>query len=339
LTDAAEAAAKADAVLEVAGPLATSDPATVRWLLCGRGVPVDAASPSSPYTVVVDDGRRQVWFQDNETSRVIAEERWDELGYEPVPYPWHASPPRASGAEKLVVPLRMRLGEEERDRYRAAGRDCAAALVEVLAGLTPTVTENDVAAEILARLSRRGFFVPVVLVAGERRQRLHRHPLPTHAPLGSHALLAVTAERVGLHVSMTRIASFGQPSSRLVRLVAASAEVDAAMLGASRPGVPAGQILAAAAGAYERLGFPEEWQRHHQGGITGYRGREVFAVPGELTPLPDSCAVAWNPSITGGAKSEDTALVGENGVEILTRTPDLPELEIGGFVRPTVAIL
>ncbi len=35
---------------------------------------------------------------------------------------------------------------------------------------------------------------------------MHRHPLPTEAPLGRHAL---TAERAGLHVSMTRIVSFG----------------------------------------------------------------------------------------------------------------------------------
>jgi Xaa-Pro aminopeptidase len=121
--------------------------------------------------------------------------------------------------------------------------------------------------------------------------------------------------------------------------VRAAAQVDAAMLAVSRPGTTTGAVLAAAAKAYQGVGFPEEWRGHHQGGITGYRGREVFAVPGERTALPDSCAVAWNPSIVGGAKSEDTVLVTEGGLEVVTRTPELPELEVGGLVRPAVTVL
>jgi hypothetical protein len=62
----------------------------------------------------------------------------------------------------------------------------------------------------------------------------------------------------------------------------------------------------------------------------------VFAVPGDDTPFPASCAVAWNPSITGGAKSEDTALVTDHSVEIITRTPELPEIEIDGLARPAI---
>jgi Xaa-Pro aminopeptidase len=153
--------------------------------------------------------------------------------------------------------------------------------------------------------------------------------MPTGAPLGAHALLAITAEREGLHVSLTRIVSFGLPPAELRRLVEASAEVDAAMLAASKPGVTTGQVFEVAAQEYEAQGFPDEWRRHHQGGIAGYRGREVFAVPGETTPLPDGCAVAWNPSITGGGKSEDTALVTSAGVEVITRTPELGELVNG----------
>jgi len=62
-------------------------------------------------------------------------------------------------------------------------------------------------------------------------------------------------------------------------------------------------------------------------------------VPGDVTPLPASCAVAWNPSITGGAKSEDTALVTHDGIEVLTRTPDLPEIEVDGLARPAIVVV
>jgi antitoxin VapB len=178
-----------------------------------------------------------------------------------------------------------------------------------------------------------------VLVAGDGRQRVHRHPLPTEAALGRHALLAITAEREGLHVSLTRLVSFGTPPDELRSLVQATAEIDAAMLAASVPGAATGDVLGVAATAYEAHGFPDEWRYHHQGGLTGYRGREVFAVPGEPTPLPSSCAVAWNPSITGGAKSEDTALVSDDGVEIVTRTEDLGEIDTDGLPRPGIVEL
>ena len=334
----AEAKAKREAAFEAAGPFATNDPATVRWLLCGRGRPVDVTSPS-PYTVVVDEGGGRVYYQDIERSRVEAEERWDELGYEPVPYPWYEAPPvELRDVEAALAPLRRTLSADETDRYRAAGADAAEAMVETLGLLAPVLSELEASAELARAARRRGFVPAVDLVGGEQRQPLHRHPLPTEAPLGRHALLAITAEREGLHVSLTRLVSFGEPPPELVELVRAAAEVDAAMLRASRPGTTTGEVLEVAAEVYAGRGFPDEWRRHHQGGITGYRGREVFAVPGEPTPLPDSCAVAWNPSIAGGAKSEDTALVSPAGVEVITRTPELPELEVDGLPRPAILV-
>lgn len=82
-----EAEAKRQAAREEAGPFVTNDPADVRWLLCGRGRPVSAGS--APYTVEVTEDPVRVWYQDIERSRVDAEERWDELGYEAAPYPWY----------------------------------------------------------------------------------------------------------------------------------------------------------------------------------------------------------------------------------------------------------
>ncbi len=165
---------------------------------------------------------------------------------------------------------------------------------------------------------------------------MHRHPLPTGARLGAFCLLAATAERDGLYVSLTRIAAFGTPPRALEERVRAAAEVDAALLAASRPGRTLGELFDVLASTYAAEGFPEEWRLHHQGGLTGYRGREVFATPGDPTRLPDACAVAWNPSVTGGGKSEDTALVTADGAEVVSATPELPLLDSG---RPGVARL
>jgi Xaa-Pro dipeptidase len=331
-----EAECKRRAALDAVGPFATQNPADVRWLLCGRGRPVSAGS--SPYTVVLDENRAQVVCQDIESSRVAAEERWEELGYEAAPHPWFEPTPNLA-TDCCLDELRLALGPEELDRYRAAGSDAVDAFLEALDVLRPELSELSAAGELARPLVARGFTTPVVLVGGERRAPIHRHPLPTREPLGRFALLAVTAEREGLYVSLTRVVSFGPPPE-LERVVRAAAEVDAAVLTASRPGATLGELFGVLARAYEAQGFPEEWRRHHQGGLTGYRGREVFAVPGDPTRLPEACAVAWNPSVTGGGKSEDTALVTSAGVEVLTRTPSLPELETeAGLPRPAIVEL
>ncbi len=324
------------AVDAAGGRLVTWQPADVRWLLCGRGRPISA--PSSPYVVVLDEGRAQVWYQDIERSRIEAEERWDELGYEPVAYPWF-EPHGLEQTPPVLDALRLELGDEERERYRAAGAAAAAAMTAAIGNVRPDASELAVAGDLAGRLHREGFTTPVVLVGGEQRQPLHRHPLPTDAPIGRHALLAVTAERAGLHVSLTRVVCFADVPDELADRSRAVAEIDARMLLASRPGSTLGDVVAVAQGAYEEHGFPGEWRRHHQGGLTGYSGREVFGVPDEPTRIPPSAAVAWNPSITGGAKSEDTALVTADGPEVVTRTPDLAEIEVEGLHRPGITLV
>ena len=348
----AEAPEKRDAVLEAASRAGSSgliatEPSTVRWLLCGRGRPV--VSSTATYLVVVGGDDAVVLAPDNEGPRVAAEERFEELGYRVELFPWHEGPEAILGklapdfaAETdlggAIPALRRSLRPQETERYRTAARDTADALEEALRRVQPEATELDVAADIAAACVRRGLVAPVNLVGGEGRQETFRHPIPTDARIGRHALLAVTAERHGLFTSLTRIVSFGAPPSELARAVRVAAEVDAAMLAASRPGTGVDEVLRIAAAGYERHGFPNEWHQHHQGGIAGYAGREVIATPNDSTPLSERCAVTWNPSVKGGGESEDTALVGPDGIEILTRTPDLPEVEAGGMVRAGILV-
>ena len=332
-----EAESKRLTALEAAGPFTTNFLPDVRWLLCGRGRPVAAGAPM--YTVALAQGRAEVSFQDIEARRVADEERFEELGYTPVTVPWHA-PPRLAPQIPQLAELRRSLTREELDRYRTAGSDVAGAFVDILDGLRPQRLEHDVAGELAGRLATLGFTTPVVLVGGEQRAAFYRHPLPTDGPLGRVALLAVTAEREGLHTSMTRVVSFGTPSGRLLAAMRIAAEVDGAVLAASRPGRTLGELFAVLQHAYARAGAPDEWHDHHQGGIAGYLGREVFATPGDPTELPPACAVAWNPSAAGGGKSEDTALVTADGVEIVTRTPELGEVQTeSGIARAAVVVL
>ena len=102
-----------------------------------------------------------------------------------------------------------------------------------------------------------------------------------------------------------------------------------------------GEVVALALDQYALEGFPREWELHHQGGLTGYAGREIFGDPDSEHRLQRNQALTWNPSITG-AKSEDTILLTDGGAEILTRTGSWPELEVdlpaGTLRRPAILL-
>ena len=95
------------------------------------------------------------------------------------------------------------------------------------------------------------------------------------------------------------------------------------MIAATRPGRTIGAVFAVGEKAYAEAGFPDEWRHHHQGGSTGYVGREVRATPGNSTEILPNQPFAWNPSIAG-TKSEDTILVKPGDNSILSFTGNWP---------------
>jgi hypothetical protein len=148
----------------------------------------------------------------------------------------------------------------------------------------------------------------------------HRHPLPTAAPVGRLVMLVACARGGGLIANLTRFVSFGQPVDGYDRLLA----VEAAFLGATVPGARVGDVYAAGAAAYGARGFaPDEAERHHQGGPTGYETRDHLATAACDEVVEAWQAFAWNPSVPG-AKVEDTVLAAPHGVEALTADPAWP---------------
>jgi antitoxin VapB len=99
-------------------------------------------------------------------------------------------------------------------------------------------------------------------------------------------------------------------------------------------------LFRVAADAYAANGFPGEEQLHHQGGATGYWEREWIATPTGTETVVNNQAFAWNPSIRGG-KVEDTVLLHDGKIELLTPTPDLPPLEssANGNSYPATGVL
>jgi antitoxin VapB len=144
----------------------------------------------------------------------------------------------------------------------------------------------------------------------------------------------------GLVCSLTRLVYFGHLPDELHRKVLATAQVDAAMIDMTRPGISLGEIFTTTTETYARCGYPDEWKLHHQGGPAGYEPRESIAIPGNPFRVAAGQAFAWNPSITG-TKSEDTILVSENGREVITQIEGWPliEVEVEGQMYERPAIL
>ena len=308
---------------------------SLSWLFDGARVAVPYAGAPVCSAIVGRDGSVTVTALANEIDRLGAEEL---AGAELVAVPWHEPLPEpAAGVLRdsdVVAELRAAraaLLPVERRRYSALGREVASAVTVLLRQVRPTTAESEVAAELVRAVVALGAEPVVVLVAGEARGAV-QHPLPTGAPLGRRAMAVIGAKRHGLIVNLTRWIRFGGGDDTEAEIALREVEADA--YAATRPGRELGDVLTDIASSYERHGFgPDAWQRHHQGGPTGYLGRDPKVTPGTRDVVVAGQAFAWNPWVPG-AKLEDTVLVEADRLEVLTSDPDWPTAGVRGIARP-----
>ena len=234
-----------------------------------------------------------------------------------------------------IEKLRQSLIKEDVDRFRLICQDSAIALGEALKLCKKLDREIDVTARIAESLWRRDLELVFIGVAGQERVRKFRHPLPTESIVGNRIVASICARRKGMIASVTRIVSFeGDERSSYENIL----KVEAAILDATKVNVKFSEPLEAAIKAYPEFGFAvDEWQRHHQGGPTGFAPRDWPANRQSAQLILPNQPIAWNP--TGdGWKAEDTILATEQGLEILSIDPAWPTLEISGRRRPALLI-
>ena len=250
-------------------------------------------------------------------------------------------PPVPEGLIDGFNELRYTMSPPEIERYRRLGQEAAQAVEAVCLGVEPEDTELDIAASLAYQCQKRNILPLVNLVAGDERIARYRHPLPTGNPVHKTMMIALTGRRHGLHISLTRLVSFGPVDADLLARHRAVVAMDTRYILESRAGVTVGEVVRRAIDQYASEGFPQEWELHHQGGLTGYAGRELFGTPDSEYRLQSDQVLTWNPSITG-TKSEDTILLTAAGPEILTRTGAWPELEValpvGTLCRPAIKV-
>ena len=336
-------AAKRDRVLDLldrrgASSLVLRSHTALAWYLDGARTHVSLAGDPVLAAVVSRSGDELRVFA-NEADRLLGEELGDLSGATVTEVPWYealapagiAELEEADVADELRA-VRASLLPAELDRYRRLSREVAEALTDAATGARRSDTEREVAARLAGDLVARGIDPLVILVAGRARLG-HRHPLPTDASIGDRAMLVVCGRRHGLIANATRWVRWGaSPAEDAAqrRIL----DVEAAFLDGTRVGGTIAEAFRAGITAYGPAGFDaEEWRRHHQGGAAGYAGRDPRATAAVADVVRERHAFAWNPTAPG-AKVEDTVLVDDGGVEVLTVDPRWPVIDVGGRPRP-----
>lgn len=275
----------------------------------------------------------------NEAAR-LAEEEFAGLGFAPLLHAWHedslplvhrharhgciaADWPAAGAVAVNLSALRRPLQAGEKRRYRRLAAETARIVEDSLSQLAPGMTELQMQALVAAPLLERGILPSVLLMAADDRIRSYKHAVARGGRLDRFGMLNLCTRRWGLCVSITRFVHFGRMPQQLEDGFAVAAEVNAALLHGTRDGATSAELYAIAKEAYARAGMAGEEELHHQGGAAGYLEREWVATPTGKERIASPEAFAWNPSARGG-KVEDTVLLDQGGIEVLTKTPSLP---------------
>jgi len=343
------------------GLLINSQP-NFSWLTAGGRSGIDLSREAGAGTLFLrHDGMRFVLANKIEIERLLTEELHGQ-GYQPVDFGWEeekGNPTLVADLARSLVTGGLPLGSDlpfggdvrlveseiararyelttaEVDRFRALGRDAGKAIGDLARKLEPGVSEREVARRSADALAAVGVDALVTLVAADDRLKRFRHPVPTDLQWKKVLMIIVCARRGGLIASLTRIVCSGAIPGDLASRTRGSAFVNARLFDGTKPGVTGRELYELAALAYSEAGFPGEEHLHHQGGAAGYRTREWVAHPLSTEKVQHAQAFAWNPSITG-SKVEETCIAFEDGIEIITATPDWPSIPIEVEGRPYI---
>lgn len=365
--DAAASAVKELRARASSRPLLLTTSGSVNWRSGGLSDPIDVTAPSDAVWTLDTDHGKALLTNVIEAPRLEADFRVSELGWDVVSYPWHEASGHLKaaceyagvGAEQLlsdvdgigtnvryeVVKARLSLSESEEEELRELGRLVGWALSVGIDSWRPGVSSDfDVAGVISGAVESQGAKAVCLIVGGDDRLRRLRHPLAIGDVVHDALMAVVVARRRGLHVAATRTC-VARSDDQIVELMRKVAVVNDAVLAASVSGGTWGQSIDALAQGYATIGQPDAWREHWQGGPIGFEQREFELAPSHHDSVYWSLerrthnAVAWNPSLAGGAKIEDTYLVSDS-LELVSATPGWPtRVGPAGIVHSALKVL
>jgi Xaa-Pro aminopeptidase len=173
---------------------------------------------------------------------------------------------------------------------------------------------------------------PIIVAAGARAARPHAVPGPDPIPAGTLVVIDLGAVVDGYCSDMTRTVATGPLPARLEEIYRVCLEAQEAAMAAAAPGMTAAELDAVARSVIAEAGYGEAFG-HGLGHGVGLAIHEAPGVRPEGTArLRAGMAVTIEPGIylegEGGVRIEDLVVLGEDGGEVLSRSPK--ELRIVG---------
>jgi Xaa-Pro aminopeptidase len=304
--------------------LVTADRAGDRFVTDGRYTTQAADEvPDLPTTV----GRGRDWLPEALAARA-------RLGVEGHTLPWDEA--RALqvlvGAE--VVPASGHVealrAVKDDDELAALARACALgdeAFTALLEKLRPGMSERDVGLVLAHAMLDRGaeaLAFPPIVASGPNGARPHHRPGSRRLERGDVVTCDFGARVDGYNSDMTRVVALGPPSGELAAVLDLVRAAQAAGLAAVAAGVEAGDVDAACREPIRAAGYGEAFV-HGTGHGIGLEPHEAPRVAaGATATLQARAVITVEPGIylpgVGGARIEDTVVVGDDGPTVLTKT-------------------
>ena len=333
--------------------------ANFSWMTGGGLNLVGITTELGATSLLITKHEKYVISNNIEAPRMIHEEGLEAQGFIVKTYPWYEEQeasivkglvkegiigadvpfPDAAALSEEIAQLRYSLTPEEIERYRWLGEKVSLALEKTLQETRQGEKESEVVGRLCRELWKDRIDPVTLMAAADERVFRFRHPIPSEKSVDRYLMVSVNARKWGLIVSLTRFVHFGRVPDDLKEKYRANVFIDCVFMAATKPGVPARQVLQRGVEAYHEKGFPEEWKLHHQGGSIGYTGRDYRTSWNTPAIIQENQAFTWNPSLTG-TKSEDTILASSKGVEMITRPMSYPTIAMTvegiAFVRPDI---
>jgi Xaa-Pro aminopeptidase len=228
----------------------------------------------------------------------------------------------------LVEELRVVKDEGELRAMREAAAVVDRALERVLAGGVAGRAEREVAFALHGAMLEEGAEEPsfaTIVAAGPRGARPHAVPGPEEIPPDTLVVIDLGAVVDGYCSDMTRTVATGPLPARLEEIYRVCLEAQEAAVAAARAGMSAAKLDGVARERIAEAGFAEQFG-HGLGHGVGLKIHERPGVrPESAETLRAGMALTIEPGIyieeLGGVRIEDLVVIGEDGCEVLSRTP------------------
>ena len=138
----------------------------------------------------------------------------------------------------------------------------------------------------------------------------------------------------GVMIAASRIRYFRAETAQEKLQNQAVAKINADMIAASKLGTHSKDLWNNMLHSYKNHNFEQEYLNHHQGGAIGFESREWILRPNLNETLLENQLIAWNPTLIG-SKSEETVLVTQGEIKMLTITGGYPTLTYNGVTVTT----